>query len=250
MNTKPLLVALMIGATLPAVAGWQDFIKQQVDSVKNGGAGNVTKNLAGSGLGQEQIAAGLKQALEKGVGYAVNSLGKQDGFLSNANVKIPMPDKLQQVEKILRQLGQDRYADEFVVIMNRAAESAVPLTADILKKGVQQLTIEDAKNLLNGPDDAATQYLRKVGGDQLRSKIAPIVENATASNGVTSQYKALFGKLGFMGGVMNPDDYDIDRYVTDKTMDGLFVMLAEQEKKIRENPIERTTDLLKQVFAK
>jgi hypothetical protein len=174
---------------------------------------------------------------------------KTDGFLGNPKVKIPMPDKLSQLEGLLRKLGQDKYADEFVVTMNRAAEQAVPLTKDILKKGVRELTIEDAKNLLNGPDDAATQYLKKIGGDSLREKITPMVKQATDNVGVTSQYKSLFNNLGFMGSMLNPDDYDIDKYITEETMDGIFTMLAEQEKQIRENPMERSTDLLKKVFA-
>jgi len=250
-TTVMILTGLMV---MPAAAGWQDFLKQQVESVTSGSQSSNTDgaltNMSGSMLSQTDVAAGLKEALEKGVGYAVDNLGKADGFLGNDKVKIPMPENLRKVEQILRQLGQDKYADEFVVTMNRAAEEAVPLTADILKKGVQELTIEDAKEILSGPDDAATSYLRKVGGERLRERISPIVENATARTGVTSQYKNLFNNLGFMGGFMNPDDYDIDRYVTDKTMDGLFQMLAEQEKLIRENPVERTTDLLKKVFAK
>jgi len=249
-TTVMILTGLMV---MPVAAGWQDFLKQQVESVTSGSQGGTDgalTTMSGSMLSQTDIAAGLKEALEKGVGYAVDNLGKADGFLGNEKVKIPMPENLRKVEQILRQLGQDKYADEFVVTMNRAAEEAVPLTADILKKGVRELTIEDAKTILNGPDDAATSYLRKVGGEQLRERITPIVESATARTGVTSQYKNLFNNLGFMGGFMNPDDYDIDRYVTDKTMDGLFQMLAEQEKLIRENPVERTTDLLKRVFAK
>ncbi|MBT8440318.1 MAG: DUF4197 domain-containing protein [Gammaproteobacteria bacterium] len=254
MMKKVPVVIVVTMISLPVFSGWQDFLKQQVDSVtsgaQNSSSDGALTSMSGSMLSQTDVAAGLKQALEKGVGYAVDNLGKADGFLGNDKVRIPMPENLRKVEQVLRQLGQDKYADEFVVTMNRAAEEAVPLTADILKKGVRELTIEDAKNILNGPDDAATSYLRKVGGEQLRKRISPIVESATARTGVTNQYKNLFNNLGFMGGFMNPEDYDIDRYVTDETMDGLFQMLAEQEKQIRENPLERTTDLLKKVFAR
>jgi hypothetical protein len=254
MMKKVPVVIVVTMISLPVFSGWQDFLKQQVDSVTSGaqssGSDGALTSMSGSMLSQTDVAAGLKEALEKGVGYAVDNLGKADGFLGNDKVKIPMPENLRKVDQVLRQLGQDKYADEFVVTMNRAAEEAVPLTADILKKGVRELTIEDAKKILNGPDDAATSYLRKVGGEQLRERISPIVEKATARTGVTSQYKNLFNNLGFMGGFMNPEDYDIDRYVTDETMDGLFQMLAEQEKQIRENPLERTTDLLKRVFAR
>ena len=250
---KVLGVLLLASLPVIAYAGWQDFLKQQVDSVSGGAQNSSTDGalttMDSSMLGQQEITAGLKQALEKGVDYAIDGLGQADGFLGNPKVKIPMPEKLSQLEGLLRKLGQDQYADEFVVTMNRAAEQAVPLTKDILKKGVRELTIEDAKKLLNGPDDAATQYLQKVGGDSLRQKIAPMVKQSTDKVGVTRQYKNLFNNLGFMGNMLNPDDYDIDKYITDETMDGIFTMLAEQEKQIRENPMERTTDLLKKVFA-
>ena len=244
------IASFLLLASLPlmAIAGWQDFLNKQVESIQKGDSGNLTQ-AAGSVLSNDEIIGGLKQALEKGVDYAVDGLGKTDGFLGNPKVKIPMPEKLSQLERLLRKLGQDQYADEFVVTMNRAAEQAVPLTRDILKKGIRELTMEDAKSLLNGPDDAATQYLKKVGGDSLREKIAPMVKQATDNVGVTRQYKSLFNNLGFMGSMLNPEDYDIDKYVTEETMDGIFSMLADQEKQIRENPVERTSDLLKKVFA-
>lgn len=247
------LIPILLGSLLAtaAFAGWQDFLKQQVDSVTGGDTGSSdVGSLATAALSNDEMVGGLKQALEKGVGFAVDNLGQADGFLGNDAVRIPMPKQLSQVESLLRKLGQDAYADQFVETMNRAAEQAVPLTRDVLVKGVQDLTVEDAKNIVSGPDDAATQYLRKTGGEQMRAAIEPIVKQATDQAGVTSQYKSLFNNLGFMGGFMNPDDYDIDKYVTDKTMDGLFTMIAEQEKAIRENPVERTTDLLKKVFAK
>jgi hypothetical protein len=236
--------ALMLGVT--AHAGWQDFLKGQVESF---GKDEKTTGQLASVLSNDEVIAGLKQALEKGADYAVDSLGQADGFLGNNAVKIPMPDKLQTVEKTLRQLGQDKYADEFVVTMNRAAEQAVPLTLGILKKAVANMSFDDARNILNGPDDAATSYLRKVGGEEMTGKVLPIVSDMTARTGVTQQYKQLFDQLGFLGSVMDPSDYDIDQYVTGKTVDGLFHMISIEEKKIRENPVERTTDLLKKVFA-
>lgn len=245
---KLIPVVMVLSISTVAFAGWQDILKQQVDSIQQGDSSSVS-TMASSALSNEDMIGGLKQALEKGVGYAVDGLGKTDGFLDNDKVKIPMPDKLAKLESLLRQLGQDEYADQFVTTMNRAAEQAVPLTRDVLVKGVKDLTVEDAKNIISGPEDAATSYLRKTGGEQLRTAIAPMVKQATEQAGVTRQYKNLFNNLGFMGSFMNPDDYDIDKYVTDKTMDGLFTMIAEQEKMIRENPVERTTDLLKRVFA-
>lgn len=240
------LLASMFAFSVGAQAGWQDFLKEQLDTFSGDDKGS---DQLASVLSNDEVIAGLKQALEKGADYAVQSLGKADGFLGNSAVKISMPDKMQVVEDTLRKLGQDKYADEFVTTMNRAAEQAVPLTLDILKKGVADMSFDDARSILKGPDDAATSYLRKVGGAEMTQKISPIVADMTARTGVTSQYKQLFGKLGFLNSVMDPDDYDIDKYVTAKTVDGLFYMISVEEKKIRENPLERTTDLLKKVFA-
>ena len=246
---------VLISITVSANAGWfsdifggSDEIKNKVeeikDTVKSSDAGNTIK----SALSNEDIVTGLKEALNKGAGYAVANLGKTDGFLKNNDVKIPMPDKLEKVESLLRKAGQDKYADEFVTTMNRAAESAVPLTLNVVKEGIANMSIDDAKNILHGPDDAATQYLKKVGSDKLNAQISPIVQDATAKAGVTGMYKNMYGKLGFAGKYLNLEDYNVDSYVTQKTMDGLFTMIAQQEKSIRENPAERTTDILKSVF--
>ena len=159
-----------------------------------------------------------------------------------------MPSKLAKVESLLRKAGKDKYADEFVTTMNRAAESAIPLTLDIIKQGVADMSIDDAQEILKGPDDAATQYLKKSGGEKLSTQISPIIEEATAKAGVTSLYKKMYDKLGFAGKYLNLDDYDVDSYVTKKATEGLFTMIAQEETKIRENPEERTTDILKSVF--
>lgn len=226
-------------------ADWLDSLRKGIESF----GGSKDSESTASVLSNDEIITGLKQALEKGADYAVSSLGRADGFFRNQAVKIPMPEKLQTVEKTLRKLGQDRYADEFVETMNRAAEQAVPLTLDIVKQSIAAMSIEDARGILKGPDDAATSYLRKTGGAQMEEKIHPVVVRATDRVGLTRQYKNLFDKLGFMSSIMDPEDYDIDRYITGKTVDGLFTMIAVEEKKIREDPVARTTDLLKKVFS-
>ncbi len=220
-----------------------EAIKQ---TVENGSASDVVQ----AALSEQDIIAGLKAALSNGAGYAVDNLGKTDGFLNNNAVKIPMPDKLEKVESLLRKANQDKYADEFVTTMNRAAEAAVPLTLNVIKDGISNMTIEDAKNILHGSDDAATQYLKKTGSDKLTAQISPIVKQATAKAGVTAMYKKMYDKLGFTGKYLNLADYDVDSYVTRKTTDGLFTMIAQQEKQIRENPAERTTEILQSVFGK
>ncbi len=242
------IISLLLITPFTVQAGWFDWLSDKkgdvVEAVKSGDASQML-DIA---LSNDQIANGLKEALNKGADYAVAELGQEGGFLNHKDLKIPMPEKLKAIEKILRKIGQDKYADQFVNTMNSAAEQAVPLSLEILKQGIKNMTLDDAKNILNGKDDAATQYLKRVGSDQLRTEISPIVKQATADSGITKIYKKMYDQMGFAGKYLKLEDYDIDSYVTTKTMEGLFVKIAEEEKKIRENPKARTTDLLKQVF--
>lgn len=206
-------------------------------------------------LSEGQVTGGLKEALGKGVQHAVSQLGHDDGFLTNLNVKIPMPEKLRAVEKTLRALKQDKLADDFVSTMNHAAEQAVPEAASVFGDAVKNMSVEDAKAILTGPNDAATQYFRKTTQTNLFEKFLPIVKTATDKTGVTAAYKQLMAKAGgaspfgsFGNSFLKTEDVDVDVYVTNKAMDGLFVMVAEEEKRIRENPVARTSELLQQVF--
>ena len=198
------------------------------------------------------MVGGLKEALGKGVQQAVGSLGKEGGFLNDLSVKIPMPDSLKKVEKTLRTLRQDKLADEFVTTMNRAAEKATPEAAAVLGDSIKQMSLADARTILTGTNNAATQYFRRTSETNLYEKFLPIVKKATEQTGVTSSYKQMVAKANFGGGfgssLLNKDSMDIDGYVTRKALDGLFVKIAEEEKRIRENPIARTTDLLQKVF--
>lgn len=205
------------------------------------------------GLTQDQMVGGLKEALGKGVQQAVASLGKTDGFLKDLSVKIPMPENLQKVEKTLRILRQDKLADEFVTTLNRAAEQAVPEAAVVLGDTVKQMSITDAKSIVAGTNNAATQYFRRTSETNLHERFLPIVKGATEKAGVTSAYKRMTDKTGsgfggVGGGLFGKQAPDLDDYVTRKTLDGLFLKIAEQEKQIRENPAARTTDLLQKVF--
>jgi len=215
----------------------------------------TSSNLAG--LSQDQMIQGLKEALGKGVQTAVASLGRNDGFLTNLNVKIPMPGKLKSVEKALRTVKQEKLADEFVDTMNHAAEQAVPEAASVFSDSIKQMTITDAKAILTGTNNAATEYFRRTTQTNLYAKFLPIVTAATGKTGVTAAYKNMMSKAAvstqvssLLGstGLVKPGDMDIDAYVTQKAMDGLFTMVAAEEKKIRENPVARTTAVLKQVF--
>jgi len=249
MTIKPLIISsFILISPLSLQAGWFDWLTDKKDEVVEAVKSGDTGKMLEVALTNDQIANGLKEALVKGADYAVAELGKDGGFINNEALKIPMPEKLTSIEKILRKVGQEKYADEFVNTMNSAAEQAVPLSLNVLKAGIQNMTVDDAKNILDGSDDDAKQYLKRVGSDQLRGELSPIVQQATAKSGVTKIYKKMYDKMGFARKYLDLEDYDIDSYVTAKTMDGLFVKIAEEEKKIRDNPKARTTEVLKKVF--
>ena len=208
-----------------------------------------------SSLSQDQVVQGLKEALGKGVQQAVAGLGHDGGFLTNLNVKITMPEKLQTAEKTLRALKQDKLADDFVATMNHAAEQAVPEAAGVFAESVKAMSIEDAKSILMGTNNAATQYFRRTTETNLYAKFLPIVKRATDQTGVTSAYKRLMEKTepanafgSFGRSLLGAESVDVDGYVTNKALDGLFKMVADEETRIRQNPAARTTALLQQVF--
>ncbi len=195
------------------------------------------------------ISSGLKDALFQGVKNAVGSLGQENGFLDNVRVKIPLPKTLQKVEKTLRFAGQGKKIDEFVEAMNHAAERAVPEATDIFLDSIKQMTFTDARNILfSRQDDAATQFFRRTSETKLREKFRPIVEDFTEKVGVTQKYKQMVGGNSIVGKIAGKDATDLDGYVTQKALDGLFLLIADEEGKIRRDPIGRTTSILKKVF--
>ena len=196
-----------------------------------------------------EISDGLRQALFQGVRNAISDLGRHNGFLDNSRVRIPMPNSLQRTEKTLRALGQGRKVDEFVEAMNHAAEEAVPVATDIFLDSIRQMSFNDARNILfSGQDDSATQFFRRTSENRLRQEFRPIVEDFTERVGVTQKYKQLIGKYGVFGRFMGQDASDIDGYITEKALDGLFLLVADEERRIRRDPIGRTTDILRRVF--
>lgn len=202
-----------------------------------------------SNLPNTQINDGLREALFQGARNAVEELGRSNGFLNNARVKIPLPSSLQKTEKTLRVLGQGKRVDAFVESMNHAAEEAVPIAADIFLDAVKQMSFADAKNILTGgQEDGATQFFRRTTEDRLRGKFRPIVEKYTEQVGVTQSYKQMVGKYGFLGQVVGQDATDIDGYVTQKALDGLFTLIADEEKKIRRDPLGQASKVLRVVF--
>lgn len=239
-------LALLFVAYTDLQAGWRDWLPGSLGGTEKSSASGSS---ATTGLSNQEIVNGLKEALDKGTSYAVKSLGAENGFLNNAQVRIPMPDSLQKVDRTLRSLGAGKYVDEFVGTMNHAAEKAVVEAAPIFANAIRSMTIEDGLNILKGPDNAATKYFQTKTRDQLQQKMLPITKQATEQAGVTRSYKTMVGKMGFASSLVSEDAKDIDQYITNKALDGLYLMIAEEEKKIRENPVARTTDILKKVFS-
>lgn len=191
--------------------------------------------------------SGVREALAKGAEFAVSSLGKSNGFLGNEKVKIPLPGYLQKAESGLRMFGMGKQADQLVDTMNHAAENAVAEAMPILSDSIRKMTLQDAKAILTGGDDSVTQYFQRSSSEQLTARFLPIVKTATAKLQLAEQYNKFAGKAASMG-LIDKKDADIDNYITQKAMDGLFLMIAEEEKKLRSNPLEAGSAILKKVF--
>ncbi|MBI3903581.1 MAG: DUF4197 domain-containing protein [Nitrosomonadales bacterium] len=196
---------------------------------------------------KDQIGS-LKQALTQGAETAVKDLAKENGYLGNDKVRIPLPDSLKKVDGLMRKVGLGKYSDDLVTSMNRAAEAAVPEAKTLLVGAVKKMTVEDAKAILTGGDDAATQYFRKNTETALAGKFKPIVAKSMLKVKLAEKYDQFAGK-GAKFGLVEERDARLDDYITRKALDGLFVMMAEQEKAIRANPLEATGSLAKKVFS-
>lgn len=242
----PLLV-LAIMLSPGAHADWGDWLKKITSG--SGDEAAATDIASVTELSTTEIVAGLKEALDTATSVAVTELGQEGGFLDNAQVRISMPEQLQWVQKNLRKFGQEELADDFVTTMNRAAEHAVPGALEQFQSAISAMTLDDARGILDGPDDAATQYFRKHSEAALREQFLPLIQQTTQEAGVTSTYKAMTKQLDRFGGLINTRALDVDAYVTEKTLDGLFTMVALEEAHIRKDPVARTSDLLKKLFA-
>ena len=200
-----------------------------------------------SDLSNKDVVAGIKAALTKGTSQAVGNLGKEDGFFGNDRVKIPLPDSLQKVDRTLRNFGMGKYADELVLTMNRAAETAVPEARTLLLTAVKEMSVQDAKGILTGGDTSATDYFRRKTSDKLVAKFLPIVQQATAKVGVAQKYNQLAGNASRLG-LMDENQTNLENYITQKTLNGLFLMIADEEIQIRAHPVEQGSKLLNKVF--
>jgi len=199
------------------------------------------------GISSRDAVAALKTALEKGSQAAVASLGRVDGFLGNPKVKIPLPESLERAEKLMRRVGMGKYADELVVTMNRAAETAVPEAKSLLLDSVKKMSVQDAKGILTGGETSATDYFRRTTRDQLHKRFLPIVHKATTKVKLTEKYEQYADKAAGAG-LISHETADLDGYVTGKALDGLYLTIAEEEKKIRKDPLGTGSAIIKKVF--
>lgn len=200
-----------------------------------------------SDLSNTEASNGLKAALIQGAGKAVGELSKTDGFFGNKEVKIPLPDALKKTEKAMRMLGMGKQADELVLRMNRAAEAAVPEAKALLIDSAKKMTLTDAKSILTGPDDAATQYFKKTTSKQMAEKFLPIVKKATENVQLAQQYNK-YAETASQFGLVKKEQVNLEQYVTQKALDGVYLMMAKEEAAIRKDPIGQTSSLLKKVF--
>ena len=198
-------------------------------------------------LSGRDATAGLKAALDRGAAAAVTSLGRTDGFWANPKVRIPLPEHLQRARTALRFMGKGDEVDALELAVNRAAEQAVPQAKTLLTNAVKSMSVDDAKQILRGGDDSVTQFFKAKTASDLAERFLPIVRKVTDKSGLAQQYNTLAGQ-GAALGLVKPEQATVERYVTQKALDGLYTMIAEEERKIRANPIAAGSDIIRKVF--
>jgi hypothetical protein len=234
-----LTLALVITAAFPATAQIDDpFARAGLQS-----AASPT-----FGLSTDKLTAGLKEALAVSTTNAVAQTGKPDGFLKNDAIRIPLPDKLRSIGRTMKMLGMGAQVEELEIGMNRAAEQAAPKAKAIFLNSLKKMSFDDARKIFSGGDTAATDFFKRTCSQELAREFTPIVHESMANLGVIQRYDTLLKNAP--GGMSLAGSLDIDKYVVGKALDGLFYMLSQEEKKIRQNPASRTTPLLQQVFGR
>lgn len=198
-------------------------------------------------LSNQDAVAGLKEALVKGSQVAVQRLGVENGFFGNDRVKIPLPDALRKVEGLMRSVGMGKQADDLILRMNRAAEAAAPEARALLVDAVKRMTVQDAKGILTGGNDAATQYFKRTTSEPLAQKFLPVVKKAMQQVKLAEAYNQ-YAERGARFGLLKPEDAKLENYITRKALDGLFLVIAEEEARIRKDPIGQASKLLEKVF--
>lgn len=268
MKKVSIAASLVLCSTLSFGFDLGSIAKGVMDNVVNEPSKTTTSSK--SGLSNSTVSSGLKEALKVGVDFAVKNLGANNGYLSNSLVKIPLPKNLQKAEGIIRNVGGDKMADDLINSMNTAATKAAPQTAKIFVDAIEKMSLEDAQKILSGNENAATDYFKANTTSSLKKMIAPIIQETMKQNQVAGYYDTFnnyykqYGKglvdnsavaglaknFGVDSYLPGTSDQNLDEYVTDKAIDGLFKMIAQKESLIRSNPIEQTTSILKQVFGK
>ncbi len=223
--------------------GWLEKGSQYLKNMSN----QKTTNPSKSQLSTTEIINGLKEALKVGTENVVNKLGKQDGFLKDKAIHIPLPEKLQKIKNTLKKIGLSDQLDNLEVKLNRAAELATPKAKKLFLDAISSMSIEDANKIYKGPDDAATQYFKSKMSEPLKQEMKPIVEETLNKVAAVQTYKNIISKYNSLPFV-KPINEDLTSYTLDKSLDGIFYYLAKEELAIRKNPAKRTTELLKKVF--
>jgi hypothetical protein len=236
--TVGLLIALFAAHAPSAFAQLTDILKSVKKAV----------GMSGGELSESKIIEGLKEALQIGTGNAAGLVSKLDGYYKNPKIKIPLPESVQKVEKILRKVGFGSKVDDFEMSMNRAAEQAAPAAKALFTDTIKQMSFDDARKILNGKDNAATLYFKDKTWDRLYDTFKPVVNSTMSEVGTTRYYQDLDKKVRSIP-FTDSMSFDLDKYVTNGALDGLFYMVAQEEQKIRQNPAARVTDLLKEVFS-
>lgn len=266
--------SILLLSPLLVYASWQNAL----NSVTNTPVSALTQSSSSSktdGMSQDYASKGLKEALSLGVTQAVSLLGKSDGFLNNASVKIPLPSSMQTVASVAEKVGGKAYVDDFVKTMNTAASKSIPKTASILSETVSSMSMDDAKKIIAGKETAATDYFKSSSGVKLLAAIMPIIKESVSESKVMSSYQALSGfaksssgggsslpvasllgqasntaKSFGLGDALPQNDEDIEGYVGRKTLDGLFYMIGEKEKALRSNPLSSGSKIIGDIFGR
>ncbi len=242
----PLVLTTLVASTAAAQLPKLDDLVKGVGNLPHGSA---TGSVVGAS-DERTNAAGIKEALAVSTERAVNSLSQVNGYFGNQAVRILMPSSIQKVADVARMAGFQKQVDEFVLSMNRAAEAAAPVAARYFGDAIRDMTLEDVRGILTGGDTAATDFFRRKTHDKLYVAFKPIVSQKVGEVGATRAYKDLMGRYETVPMMGGKSSLDLDDYVTNKSLDGLFYMVGREEKNIRTNPVARTTDLLKTVFGK
>ncbi len=240
MAMKRIVLLIIIAIVFSAAAAQAGFFD------------NLLKGLGGAasqGPDDSTVISGLKEALSIGTENAVRSVSQADGYFANEMIKILMPEKIQKVADVLKMVGYQKEVDDFVMSMNRAAEKAAPKASAFFVDAIKQMNFDDARKILNGGDTAATDFFKTKTSDKIYEAFKPLISTSMNDVGVTRSYKQMMGRYESLPFV-DKQSLDLDHYVTNKSLDGLFYMVGQEEKKIRTNPAARVTDLLKTVFGK